>query len=154
MKVSKKTGKVKLEQNEVRVGNFFVKCEDDHLKIQDLNGVFSFRASRRVAIGIWLENVWSRAMNGDGDALSTLKTYVATMWSVFSVAPDDDYIADALRMAGDALGRHPEWYGIKADAAREEDSEAADDVRGMKEFEDGLKALVEGDGKEVSDDKG
>ena len=138
MKVTKK-GIVKLDRNEVRVGNFFVKREDDHMKIVDLNEVFSFRANRRMAIGIWLENTWVRAMRGDEVGINTLKTYIATMWSVFSVAPDDDYIQDALTMAQDALGRHPEWYGIKADATDEEHEQAASDVKGMKEFEQAIK---------------
>ena len=141
MKVSKKTGKVKLESDEVRVGNFFVKREDDHMKIQDLNGVFSFRASRRIAVGIWLENIWSRAMNGDEGAVNTLKTYIATMWSVFSVAPDDEYISDALEMAGSALHRHPGWYGIDESPTPEDDAEAVEEVREMKEFEAELKRI-------------
>lgn len=143
MRVTKK-GNVKLEQNEVRVGNFFVKCEDDHIKIQDLNGVFSFRANRRMAIGIWLENVWSRAMNGDEGGINTLKTYVATMWSVFSVAPDDEYIADALQMAGNAWDRHPEWYGGKREETDAENAEAETEVREMMEFEEEVRSMPDG----------
>ena len=143
MKVSKKTGKVKLEANEVRVGNFFVKCEEEHIKLTDLNGVFSFRAHRNVPIGIWLENIWSRAMNADEGAINTLKTYIATMWSVFSVAPDDEYISDALQMANAALNRHPEWYGVKKDVTEEEDAEAIEEVKEMKEFEEEIKNMPE-----------
>jgi len=142
MKVSKK-GAVKLETDEIRVGNFFIKREDDHMKIQDLNGVFSFRANRRMAIGIWLENMWDGARS-DENAVNTLKTYIATMWSLFSVVPDDGYITDALDMAGAALNRHPAWYGIKADATPEEDAEAAEDVKGMKQFEEELKNMSDG----------
>ena len=140
MKVTKK-GIVKLEKDEVRVGNFFVKREEEHIKIVDLNGVFSFRANRRMAIGIWLENTWLRAMRGEEVGIENLKTYIATMWSVFSVAPDDAYIQDALTMAQNALGRHPDWYGIKADATDEENEQAAADVKGMKEFEQAIKNL-------------
>lgn len=125
-----------MERDEVRVGNFFVKREDDHMKITDLNGVFSFRAMRTIPVGIWLENIWARATNGDEGAVETLKTYIATMWSVFSVAPDDGYIKDALQMARDALNRHPEWYGIKPDATDAEHDEAASEVKEMREFED------------------
>lgn len=132
-----------MEKDEVRVGNFFVKREEEHIKIVDLNGVFSFRANRRMAIGIWLENIWARAVNGEEVALSTLKTYIATMWSVFSVAPDDDYIGDMLKVAQDALERHPDWYGIKSDVTDEEDAEVIQEVREMKEFEDDLRKLAE-----------
>lgn len=144
MRYNSKTGKVKLEPDEIRVGNFFVKREDSHIKIQDLNGVFSFRANRRMAIGIWLENMWDAA-RGDEGALGSLKTYIATMWSVFSVVPDDGYVKDALKMAGEALDRHPDWYGIKKDATPEEDAEALKDVKEMKEFEEEVRNLPEGD---------
>lgn len=136
MKVSKKTGKIKLEADEVRVGNFFVKREENHMKIQDLYGVFSFRASRIVPIGIWLENIWARAVNGDEASVNTLKTYIATMWSVYSVAPDDEYIKDAITMSQNALERHPDWYGVKKDATDKEDAEAAQEVKEMMDFEE------------------
>ena len=142
MKVSKK-GAVKLESGEIRVGNFFIKREEAHMKIQDLNGVFSFRADRRMAIGIWLENMWDGA-RGDENAVNTLKTYIATMWTLFSVVPDDGYVSDALTMADAALNRHPEWYGIRKDATPEEDAEAADEVKGVKQFEEELKNMSDG----------
>ena len=150
MKYNKKTGSVKLEPLEIRVGNFFVKLEDHHVKIQDLNSVFSFRANRRMAIGIWLENMWGRARMEDESAVNTLKTYIATMWSLFSVVPDDEYVSDALGMAESALNRHPEWYGIKKDATPEEDADAADEVRGMKQFEEDIRHIPDG---EVSKDE-
>jgi len=144
MKYNSKTGKVKLEPDEIRVGNFFVKREDSHIKVQDLNGVFSFRANRRMAIGIWLENMWDAART-DENAVNTLKTYIATMWSVYSVVPDNDYVKDALEMAHAALDRHPDWYGIKKDATSEEDAEALKEVQEMKQFEEEVKNLPDGD---------
>ena len=144
MKYNSKTGKVKLEPDEIRVGNFFVKRENSHIKIQDLNGVFSFRANRRMAVGIWLENMWDAARTDEG-AVNTLKTYIATMWSVYSVVPDNDYVKDALEMAHAALDRHPDWYGIKKAATPEEDAEALKEVQEMKQFEEEVKNLPDGD---------
>lgn len=144
MRYNSKTGKVKLEPDEIRVGNFFVKREASHIKIQDLNGVFSFRANRRMAVGIWLENMWDAARTDEG-AVNTLKTYIATMWSVYSVVPDNDYVKDALEMAHAALDRHPDWYGIKKDATPEEDAEALKEVQEMKQFEEEVKNLPDGD---------
>ena len=145
MKVSKKTGKVKLDANEVRVGNFFVRRDETEMKLTDLNGVFHHSVNRRMPIGIWLENIWARAYNGEEAAINTLKTYVATMWSFFSVAPDDEFIQDTLKAAKDALGRHPNWYGVKPDATDEEDAEAVTQVKEMKDIEEELKE--KGDGK-------
>ena len=148
MKVSKKTGKVRLDANEVRVGNFFIRRDENEMKLTDLNGVFHHSVNRRMPIGIWLENIWARAYNGEESALNSLKTYVATMWSFFSVAPDDDFIKDALKAAKDALGRHPDWYGVKTDATEEEDAQAANEFKEMKEFEEDIKNLDK-DGEQV-----
>ena len=63
-------GRVKLEVDEVRVGDFFVKRERLHLKITDLNGVFSFRADARSAAGAWLNKMWERALMNDASAKS------------------------------------------------------------------------------------
>lgn len=137
MKVTKKG--IKLEDGEIRIGNFFIKEEPktEHIKITDLNGVFSFRVWTRIPVGIWLKNML------DMKAEDTLKTYIATMWSVFSVAPDDEYIKDALTMADSALNRHPDWYGIRADATDEEDADALAEVKEMMEFEEEIKNLEE-----------
>lgn len=142
MRVSKKTGKVKMDANELRVGNFFIKCESQHMKMQDLNGVFTHRVHRRMPIGIWLENMWSRAMKDDAGAISTLETYIATMWSYFSVAPDDVFIEDSLKCSRAALERHPDWYGVKKESTPEEDAEALKAVEEMKEFESDMKDVA------------
>lgn len=152
MRYNAKTGKVKLEENEIRIGNFFVKKESQHIKLQDLNGVFSFRAHRRMAVGIWLENMWDRAKGGDESGLNTLKTFIATMWSVYSVVPDDEYVKDALDMAHAAFDRHPEWYGMKKDATDAEHDAAAAEVREVAEFEGDVRKMDEkpvDDGEEV-----
>ena len=143
MKISKKTGKIRLEQNEVRVGNFFVRRDDLQMKITDLNGVFHHAVNRRMPIGIWLENIWSRAYHGEEGAVETLQTYIASMWSLFSVAPDNEFITDVIKTAKDALERHPDWYGIKTDATDEENDEAVKEVMEMKEFEEEMKNLAE-----------
>lgn len=73
-----KDGRVKLEENELRVGNFFVKREKEHLKITDLNGVFSFRAHAKCAVGIWLDNMWIRARR-ENDASARYRRLTAWM---------------------------------------------------------------------------
>lgn len=110
------------------------------MKIMDLNSIFYHRVDRRMPIGIWIENIWARANNGDESAIETLKVYIATMWSVFSVAPDDQYISDLYLAAEDALKRHPDWYGIK-EGSEEEDAKAVQEVKEMKEFEEDIKKM-------------
>ena len=52
---------------------------------------------------------------------------------------------DALEMAHAALERHPDWYGIKKDATPEEDADALKEVQEMKQFEEEVRNLPDGD---------
>ena len=138
MKINKK-GQVKLDPNEIRIGNFFIKRDSDQMKITDLNGVFHHSVSRRMPIGIWLEQVWARAYHGEEGPTNTLKVYIATMWSLFSIAPDDEFIQAMLNASNDALKRHPDWYGYKPSDDEAENAEAAQEVKEMTELEQSLK---------------
>lgn len=114
MKVSKKTGKIKLDADELMLGDrYFVKRGFEHMKLYDLNLVFHVSVSRRTVSGAWLENMWARAMNGEDAAIKTLNTYVATLWSVLTVAPDDAFIGETLEAVDGAFNRHPDWYGLE-----------------------------------------
>lgn len=145
MKYNPKTNKVKLEPGERRIGNYFFKKEGEHFKLQDLNSVFSFRAWSRMPIGIWLSNMYKMGSEAD----STIKTYVAVMWSLFSVVPDDQFISELLSSTEAALKRHPDWYGYKLDATEEDDAEALNEVREMKEFEGEIAKISEDGGEEI-----
>ena len=140
MKVTK-SGKVKLDHHEVRIGNFFIKRDDSQMKLTDLNGVFHHAVNRRMPIGVWLENMWERAYKGDEGAVNTLQVYIAATWSLFSVAPDDQFISDIIETAKAALERHPEWYGLKKNPTEDEDAEALKSVEEMKQFEEEVKNL-------------
>ena len=146
MKVTK-SGKLRLDAKDTRVGNFVFTDEVEHVKVQDLGSTTVVRIGKRMPLGIWLTNILGMGEKGN----DTLRTWVATVWSVLSPAPDNDYITDLLKAADAALKRHPEWYGIKEDATDEEDAEALNEVKEMTEFEEEVKNLAEKDdgGKEV-----
>lgn len=139
-----KTGKIKLEAGEVRIGNFFIKDEgvgDDfaHIRIKDLNSTISHRVLKRMPIGIWLNNMLRR---GDEGAEESLKAYIAVMWSLFSLVPDDELMQDLIDNTEAALQRHPDWYGVKpSDEGR--DAEDLKAVEEMRAFEDDVKAAGE-----------
>ncbi len=137
MKVTRK-GTVKLEKGEVRIGNFFVKDEDNHIKLQDLNGVFSHRVHKNMAIGIWLSNMLQGGQK-DPACLNSIKTYIGAMWSMFSVVPDNEFITGGIALANDCMKRHPDWYGVKLDATPEEDAEALEEVKELTELEEDLR---------------
>lgn len=138
MKVTKK-GILKLDANDTRVGNFVFTNEEEHIKVQDINTVYWLRISKRMPLGIWLNNIIRTGEAG----YDTLKTWVATVWSVLSVAPDDGFIHDLLKASDSALNRHPDWYGIDRSQSEEDDRNAAEEVKGMMEFEEEVKNLSE-----------
>ena len=141
MKVNKK-GEPKLEKGEVRIGNFFVKEEPEHIKIQDLNTVFTHRIRKETAIGIWVGNMLKQGEGG----LASLRTYIGTLWSVFSPAPDNEFIEALLKDTSECIHRHPEWYGgKKEEVSDEEDQKIIEEQREMAEFVEQVKNMGDGD---------
>jgi len=150
MKYNPKTKSIKLEQGEVRVGNFFLKRElsTAHIKIQDLNSVFSFRVFVRMPIGIWLDNILTAYEKNETpesreSAEKTLRTYIAVLWSLFSVVPDDEFVNTLVEQTQAALERHPDWYGYKKTDDEAENAEAAEEVKEMAELEKAASEMPE-----------
>jgi len=139
-----KNGKVKLEKGEVRIGNYFVKAEPEFIKIQDLNCVFTHRIGKKTAVGIWVTNMLKQ---GDGGEKSLL-TYIGTLWSVFSPAPDNEYVEALLNAASECLNRHPDWYGIKTDVTDEEDAKIIEEERDLAEFVEQVRNMDDGGSEE------
>ena len=140
MKYNAKTGRVKLEAGEIRIGNFFFKDEapgDDfgHIKVSDLNSTITHRVMKRMPVGIWMLHHIGKVKEGSGDSEATLQTFVAVMWSVFSVVPDDAFIQDMIDATKENFERHPEWYGGKPALAKRDDEGDLAAVRDMKAFE-------------------
>lgn len=110
-----KNGKYKLEKNDIRVGNFVLSVEEQHIKVQDLNKFFTLRFHKRMPVGIWLDSLIKRGDEGK----DSLKTYIAVIWSVLSVIPDSEYMQALVDDAQEGLERHPEWYGKKKEDGQE-----------------------------------
>lgn len=136
MKVSRKNT-VKLERGERRIGNFFFKEENEHIKIQDLNSVFSLRIAKRMPVGIWLDNMLKRGF----DAEESLHIWAGALWSLLSPAPDQRFVEDMISISRGALDRHPDWYGEKADATDEEQDDALRGEKELEQFEEDMKNL-------------
>ena len=137
----RKDNTVKLERGEYRAGNFFFKIEDAHIKIQDLNGLMSFRVGRRMAVGVWLENTLKRGEEG----VETLKTYAATAWTFLALVPDQEAISGILELTKDAMQRHPDWYGYKPSDDDKVNDEAAEEVKELTELEKSLAEMPAGE---------
>ena len=141
MRVTRKA-RVKIERNEIRLGNFFLKDENDHYRLQDINTVFSHRIWKRIPAGLWIYNMLHLP---DRQGYKSLQTYIAAMWSLFSVVPDDQFMQDVLRIAKEALERHPDWYGVKKDATEEDDEKAVEEVKAVKEMEEAIRNIGDGE---------
>ena len=137
MRVTRKA-RLKLERGEIRLGNFFLKDENDHYRLQDINTVFSHRIWKHIPAGMWIYNMLHLP---DRQGHKSLQTYIAAMWSLFSVVPDDEFMADVIRIAKEALERHPDWYGVKKDATAEDDAKAVEEMKVMAEVEEAVKNI-------------
>lgn len=120
-----KDGKVKQEKNEIRTGNFFFKIEKGHVKVQDISSLATFRISRSVAAGMWLFAMVEKK------AEDTLHIYAASLFSALLTVPDDEFVGRLSEAVGDAMKRHPEWYGVRREKLSDE--QQAEVVEGEKE---------------------
>ena len=133
-----KNGKVSLEKGEVRVNNFFFKAEKEHIKVQDINSLISFRIARMTAPGMWLKAMIDKGV----EAENTLHIYAAAMFSVLLTVPDDEMVEAVLETSQSSVKRHPEWYGLKAEAlSDEEDAKIVDGEKAKAEFVEQVKNL-------------
>ena len=138
-----KNGKVKLERGETRVGNFFFKAEKDHIKVQDLSTMVSFRIARSVAVGMWLDAMLSRGKEGE----DTLHIYAASMFALLLTVPDNEFVGDVNMLLESAMKRHPEYYGIKPEKLSDEEQEkVVEDEQEKAEFVEQVKNLSEDEG--------
>ena len=135
-----KDGKVKLEKNEVRVGNFFIKMEKGHVKVQDISSLASFRISRSVAAGMWLCAMVEKK------AEDTLHIYAASLFSALLTVPDDEFVGRLSEAVGDAMKRHPEWYGVKREElSDEEQAKVVEEEKEKAEFVEQVRSLAQED---------
>lgn len=146
MKVSKKTGKIKLEPNEFRYGNFVLRRETEHMVITDIGSRVSFRVTRDFALGKLLELVYGQVENGG--STRALENYTAMIYLLASSVPDQKFIEDVCKLCQECMKRHPEVYGESGGEPTDaEHEEAALAVKEMKGFEEEVKKLDEKGGE-------
>lgn len=143
MKVT--NGTLKLAANEKRLGNFVVKLEKDHVKLFDINSVFTHRADRRTPVGQFLEMAY-RDMKKSEELQRGIGNWFAVLFTVFSVVPDMEFMEEVYKASEACMKRHPEAYGASAEQPTdEEDAEIIREVKEMKEFEEDVRNMPEED---------
>lgn len=137
-----KDGKLKLSKSEKRIGNFVIKKEEIHMKVFDINQIFTHRALRTTAVGKFLEQCYDGL--ADEKTSRGLSNYIAVLFSVFSTVPDLEFLETVYKASEDCMKRHPEIYGVPTgDVSDKEQEEIVEDEKSLLQFEDEVKAAVE-----------
>lgn len=130
-----KDGQIKLDAGEKRVGNFIIKEETAHIKIQDINGIVTHRVEKSMAIGQFLKVIYDKFERDDA-IRNTLENYVAFLYSISCVIPDVEFLKASYESTKECIERHPELYGQPAVPQTDEaDAEALRAIKEEKEFE-------------------
>ena len=134
----KRNGEVKLGKADVRVGNFVYTLEDGHVKVSDIGGMCTHRVSRQTLKGQILEMAMSDYREGVPEREVFLKGYAAVMMNVLLAppltSPDGfSFLLEANALAERSIKAFPELYGMKEEPSEEEDAEALDLVKGVRE---------------------
>lgn len=135
-----RNGKLKLDANEKRIGNFIIRDENEHVKVSDLNQVFTHRADKRTPIGLFLKQCYDK-LGTDESTGKGLGNWLAVIFTAFSVVPDPEWLTEVYNASESCMKRHPEAYGYPADATEHEDAAAAQEVKEMMEFEEQVKQM-------------
>lgn len=145
-----KNGKAHLEKGEVRIGNFFVKEESEHVKVTDLNAVFSFRVRKAIPVGMFIYQSLEAIRKGEDGHAKGMGNYLAVLWSLMSTVPDGEFLETAYHACEDCMKRHPEVYGLKAGEPTEEEQQKAEsEVKEMMQFEEESERLKDNEGTET-----
>lgn len=133
--------KIKLGAGEKRIGNFVVKDETTHMKVMDINQVFTHRADKRTPVGLFLSQCYE-TLGTDESTGKGLGNWLAVIFTAFSVVPDVEFLEETMKASEACMKRHPEAYGLpKQDISDEEDAEVIKEEREMAEFEEEVKNL-------------
>jgi len=124
-------GRIKLDANERRIGNFVLRDERTHIKFSDINQVFTHRAHKGTPVGMFLAGCFDDAEKHKG-----LANWLAVIFAAFSTVPDVEFLTAVYEASKACMERHPEAYGMPASAGTEEENARVErEMKEMQEFE-------------------
>jgi len=133
MKITK-NGKIELEKNGFRVGNFVFENNEEYIKLSAVSGIFSHQVSTMTALGRFL----SLAIEAGNEAF--LHGYAATVFNASFTVPDKTFFEEINKACNECVMRHKEiCYGVKKDVGDEEDARILDEERKLHEDIEKLK---------------
>lgn len=130
-------GKVKLENNDHKVGNFVFTMEKGHVKVQDINTTFSHRVTLASAKGAMLATLIKEEMD------VALQNYAIVMYNVLGVVPDMQFLSDVNKLTVECSERHKDVYGIGEPLSDEEDKKVLEDTKEFMEAAETVKKNIE-----------
>lgn len=132
---------LKLAKNERRLGNFVIKDEDNHVKVMDINQIFTHRASKSTPIGQYLKISYDALASGESDGRG-LKNWLTVIFTAFSTIPDLTFLENVFKECEGCMMRHPEVYGSpKEPVSDERDAEIIQEEKELVQFEEEVRAL-------------
>ena len=135
---------LKLARNERRVGNFVIKDEENHIKVMDIGSLFTHRVSKGTPIGQFLKLAYDDLSKG-GKGIG-LGNWIAVIFLAFSTVPDLEFLTSITDASKACIERHPGVYGYpKERPSDEEDARIIEEERELKEFEEKVKQMPDGD---------
>jgi hypothetical protein len=135
-------GKVKLDANDYRVGNFVFHDEEGHVKMMDIGGALSVRVSKAFAKGRMLDMAVKERSEG------FLTNVAATTYNFLCTIPDMEFFKAVNDACIACVNRHKDIYGLKDDVTAEEDAEILKEERELHDASDEVaKKVKEGEDK-------
>ena len=140
-------GKVKLDNRDVRVGNFVYTNEPDHIKVQDINLTITHRINRGIAKGQLLAMMLDDPKKYERD----LHNYAAIIYNLLCTVPDAQMYEDINKAVMECINRHKDVYGMKDDITPEDDAKIVQEEKELHEAMEEIKEKVGDDVPEESE---
>lgn len=130
--------KPRVAKTDIRVGNFFAHEENGCIKVSDLNGLASHRISTQIPKGAFLKMMVDGVRNGEQGAENALQNYIAVIYNVLAVIPDDEFYKELIDACSKCIERHKDIYNVK-DVSDEEDAKILQEERGLEEAKEAIR---------------
>lgn len=124
-------GRLKLEKRDRQVGNFVITDEENHYKVQDINGQINHRFGKRTMIGRALA-----IMMAEGHE-KFLSVWLSVTMLSFSVVPDSEFLSDVLNASNACIERHrKDFYVADAETGGDNEKILMEQKKLHEDFED------------------
>lgn len=122
----RKSKKLKVGKDDVRVGNFIYHREDDYIKVSDVSGMVSHRVSIYSVKGQQLQ-IALDGVDTDPRYRTWLEQYAVVLYNVLCCVFDVEFLSQINKSAVECAERHKKLY-VK-EVSDQEDARILDEVK-------------------------